>query len=49
MVTEGPDGDKAVLYTELIPVLIESIKTQQEQIEQLQAEVGQLRAALENR
>jgi hypothetical protein len=46
VVREGPDGDKAVAYSEIVPVLIESIKAQQEQIEELRTEVGELRAAL---
>jgi hypothetical protein len=46
VVREGPDGDKAVAYSEIVPVLIESIKDQQQQIEDLRAEVSQLRAAL---
>jgi hypothetical protein len=46
VVREGPDGDKAVAYAEIVPVLIESIKEQQIQIEGLRAEVGELRAAL---
>jgi hypothetical protein len=42
VVTETADGQKSVLYSELIPVLIESIKSQQEQIEMLRARVEEL-------
>jgi hypothetical protein len=37
---------KAVAYAEIVPVLVESIKAQQIQIEGLQAETEELRAAL---
>jgi hypothetical protein len=43
IVKEGPDGDKAVSYTELVPILTEAIKQQQKQIEDLQQEVAQLK------
>lgn len=43
IVKEGPDGDKAVSYTELVPILTEAIKQQQEQIENLQYEVKALK------
>ena len=43
VVRVGPDGDKAVAYSEIVPVLIESIKTQQQQIEELEAEVDRLK------
>ncbi len=43
IVKEGPDGDKAVSYTELVPILTEAIKQQQEQIENLQYEVRTLK------
>jgi hypothetical protein len=43
IVKEGPDGDKAVSYTELVPILTEAIKQQQQQIEDLQQEVAQLK------
>jgi hypothetical protein len=39
-VSEGPEGEKAVAYTQIIPVLIEAIKEQQKQIEALKAKVG---------
>jgi hypothetical protein len=42
VVTEGADGEKAVAYTEIIPVLIEAIKTQQRQIELLEARIADL-------
>jgi hypothetical protein len=42
VVFENRDGEKGVLYTELIPVLIESIKTQQRQIELLEARIAEL-------
>ncbi len=35
VVNTGADGAKAVAYTEIIPVLIEAIKEQQKEIEQL--------------
>ncbi len=34
-VSTSPDGEKSVAYTEIIPVLIEAIKEQQKEIEQL--------------
>lgn len=43
VVKEGPDGTKAVAYTEIIPVLIEAIKEQQRQIEVLKMEISTLR------
>ena len=42
VVIESPNGDKAVAYTEIIPVLIEAIKAQQEQIEVLEARLADL-------
>jgi hypothetical protein len=42
----GPDGDKAVAYSEIVPVLIESIKSQQHQIDELRAEIRDLQATL---
>jgi hypothetical protein len=42
VVREGPDGDKAVAYAEIVPVLIESIKAQQRQIELLEARIAEL-------
>lgn len=35
VVNTGPNGEKAVAYTEIIPVLIEAIKEQQKQIDEL--------------
>ena len=43
MVQDGPNGGKAVAYTQLIPVLIEAIKIQQQTIEDLQNEVNALK------
>jgi len=40
-VREGQDGEKAVAYTKIIPVLIQAIKEQQREIEVLKAKVGQ--------
>jgi hypothetical protein len=42
VVGEGPDGDKTVAYSEMVPVLIESIKAQQRQIELLEARIAEL-------
>jgi hypothetical protein len=42
IVTEATDGEKAVLYTELIPVLVESIKAHQQQIAALRARIEEL-------
>ena len=39
IVKEGPDGEKSIAYTELIPILIEAIKTQQKQIDELKAKL----------
>jgi hypothetical protein len=39
IVKEGPDGDKAVSYTELVPILTEAIKEQQKQLEQQQRQI----------
>jgi len=44
IVREGPEGEKAVAYTEIIPVLIEAMKEQQRQIEVLKLEVAGLKA-----
>ena len=44
VVKENPNGEKTVSYTELIPVLIEAVKEQQKVIEELKAEVRQLKA-----
>jgi hypothetical protein len=45
-VQEGPDGEKAVSYAELIPILIEAMKEQQTLIEVQQKDIQELRAAL---
>lgn len=42
VVKEDADGIKAVNYSEIIPVLIEAIKEQQKQIEQLKGQVANL-------
>ncbi len=42
IVKEGPDGDKAVSYTELVPILTEAIKEQQKQLEEQQRQVEYL-------
>jgi len=39
VVIEGPDGEKAVSYNELVPILIEAIIEQQHQIEELKATI----------
>lgn len=39
VVAPGPDGDKAVAYHEIIPVLIEAIKEQQTTIDDLKAQI----------
>ena len=44
IVSGGPDGAKTIVYSELIPILIEAIKTQQDQIAALQIEVQELRS-----
>jgi len=44
VVKEGADGDKAVAYTELIPVLVESIKELKAGTDELRAEAEVLRA-----
>ncbi len=43
VVKESLNGEKSVSYTELIPVLIEAVKEQQKIIEELKAEVRQLK------
>jgi hypothetical protein len=43
VVKEGPDGEKSVSYTEIVPVLIEAIKEQQKEIERLKMEVTELK------
>ena len=47
IVMEGIDGDKAVNYTELIPVLIEAIKEQQVIIVKQQGNIKEIMMALE--
>ncbi|MBW8039572.1 MAG: tail fiber domain-containing protein [Planctomycetes bacterium] len=42
IVKEGPNGDKAVSYTELVPIMTEAIKQQQKQIEQQQKQIESL-------
>ncbi len=42
IVKEGPNGDKAVAYTELVPIMTEAIKQQQKQIEQQQKQIESL-------
>lgn len=46
LVKEGPEGEKAVAYTEVVPVLIEAMKEQQKEIEELRAMIKQLRAGI---
>ncbi|WP_165903787.1 tail fiber domain-containing protein [Hymenobacter gummosus] len=46
LVSTGPDGLKAVNYAQLTPVLVEALKEQQRQIEQLRAEVAAGQAQL---
>lgn len=46
VVKEGPGGEKAVAYTEIVPVLIEAMKEQQKEIEELRAMIKQLRAGI---
>lgn len=47
LVKEGPEGEKAVAYTELIPVMIEAIKEQQKIIEKQQRDLQALRSAID--
>jgi hypothetical protein len=42
VVTETIDGEKAVVYSELMPILIEAIKAQQSQIETLKGRIAAL-------
>lgn len=42
VVNTAPDGTKSVAYTEIIPVLIEAMKAQQKEINELKSLVGQL-------
>lgn len=46
VVKEGPNGEKSVSYTEMIPVLIEAIKEQQKTIEKQQKEIETLKTAV---
>lgn len=46
LVTTGPDGLKAVNYAQLTPVLVEALKEQQRQLEQLRAELAAAQAQL---
>jgi hypothetical protein len=46
VVKEGPDGEKAVSYTDLVPILAEAIKEQQKQIESLRCEVQELQEVI---
>ncbi len=43
LVKEGQEGEKAVAYTELIPILIEAIKEQQNIIKKQQQDIEELR------
>jgi hypothetical protein len=42
-VSDGPGGFKSVEYTNIVPVLVEAIKEQQKQIDELKAEIEQLK------
>ncbi|MDD5120017.1 MAG: tail fiber domain-containing protein [Candidatus Omnitrophica bacterium] len=44
VVKEGADGEKAVSYVEIVPVLIEAIKAQQQEIDALKQEMAKLKA-----
>lgn len=46
LVTTGADGLKAVNYAQLTPVLVEALKEQQQQIEQLRTELSATQAQL---
>jgi hypothetical protein len=48
IVKEGPDGDKAVSYTELVPILTEGIKEQQKQLERQQRQIECLLQRIES-
>jgi hypothetical protein len=45
----GPEGSKSMNYAELIPVLVEAIKTQQDQIEDLRVQMAEMQAQLDSR
>ncbi len=47
VVQDGPDGEKAVSYTELIPILIEAMKEQHKIIEKQQSDMKTLTTAIE--
>jgi hypothetical protein len=47
VVKDGADGEKAVAYSELIPVLVESIKELKAETDELRAENTELRARLD--
>jgi hypothetical protein len=47
IVKEGPNGEKAVSYIELIPILTEAIKEQQKQIDSLRSEVKFLQETIQ--
>lgn len=46
LVTTGGDGFKSVSYAEVAPVLVEAVKQQQQQIEELRAELARVREQL---
>lgn len=46
-VKQGPDGEAAVSYTEIIPILIEAVKEQQKLIESQQREIEELKATFQ--
>jgi hypothetical protein len=48
VVQDGPEGEKAVAYSELIPILIEAMKEQQNLIEGQQKDIQELKTALKN-
>jgi hypothetical protein len=48
VVLEGADGEKAVAYTEIVPVLIEAIKAQQKHIEALEERITGLEAEIDS-
>ncbi len=48
LVMQGKDGYFAINYTGLIPVLMEALKEQQEKIELLEGEIGEMKEMIEN-
>jgi hypothetical protein len=42
VVREGPRGEKAVAYSQIVPVLIEAIKTQEQKIQALEERIAKL-------